>query len=237
MSAVAVVLVAVVVYLATRGDKKKDETAKSEPAAGGVPVVPPGPPPIGPPGPPPIVPPLPPVAPPGPDGADKSVWPAPERSDFGLKVELSAPAAKQDKDGVIHVSAGSPMTVHVKTDRDCRVSIWIIEANGHTTRVFPNDDDTDDRVRAGEERVVPGNDKYELVTTRTEGAGVDRLRVLATTGEPPAFPPGAKSGRFTEFAGPDAERLASAVRGAIIKKTGGGAPAPLAQAELRFHVK
>ncbi len=227
LGAGAVLLVAVIGFLATRGDRKKDDTAKLEPPASGTPGAPPGPPPVV----------APEALPPAPAGAGFSAWPVPERSDFGLKVELSAPAAKQDKDGVIRISAGSPMTVHVKADRDSRVSIWIVEANGHAMRVFPNDDEPDDRVRAGQERVVPGNDKYELVTTATEGAGVDRLRVFATTGEPPAFPPGAKTGRFTTYTGPDAEQLASTVRGVTIKKTGGGTPAPLAQAELRFHVK
>src|SRR5205807_171328 len=81
------------------------------------------------------------------------------------------------------------------------------------------------------------NDGYTLETTVTEGVGVDRLRVIATIGEPPAFPPGTKVGRFSVFTGPDGEHLASIVRGVVIKKSLPDKQHTLvAEAELRFRV-
>jgi eukaryotic-like serine/threonine-protein kinase len=218
------VLVGVIAFLATRDDKK-DEGTKHEP-----PELVKGPsvkfdPPTGP-------------APP-PDTKDKHAWPAPARADFGLKVDLVAPAAKKDADGTIRMTAGTPMSVHLRADKDCRVSVWFLDPAGHATRLFPNDDEPDDRLVAGKERVIPGNNKYTLETTVTEGAGLDRLRVIATTGEPPAFPGGTKVGRFSVFSGEDGERVVSIVRGVVLKKTGTPAPGTpdVSEAELKFRVQ
>jgi hypothetical protein len=185
------------------------------------------------------VPAAPPDAPPRTDkDADPFAWPVPARADFGLKVELVAPAAKSGPDGTIRLSAGVPMTYHLTAERDCRVSIWVLEPTGHATRLFPNDDDTDDRLTAGKERVLPSNDRYTFEATPTDGAGVDRLRVLATTGEPPAFPPGVKDGRYTSYAADaDRERLANTVRGVTIKKAGAAEPGAVAETELKFVVR
>ncbi len=250
--AAAVVLVGVIGFLATRG--KKDEVAKQDPPpAAGQPEqkqpapapVPPtivkGPEIVKPPelakGPkivkgPEIVP-----LPGGKKDGDKT-WAAPSRADFGLKVDVSAPAARKDTDGVIRMSAGSPMTIHLKADKDCRVKVLVIDPTGSTTQLFPNDDDPDDRLVAGKERTVPGNDKYILETNATEGTGLERLRVFATTGEMPSFPPGAKVGRFSVFAGADGDRVASTIRGVTIKKAAAPGPAgEIAEAEIRFHVQ
>ncbi len=179
--------------------------------------------------------------PPALPGGDTFEWPPPARTDFGLKVELVAPAAKTDADGTVRLTTGTAMSLHLRAERNCRVSVWLLEPNGQSTRLFPNDDDDDDRLTAGTERVVPGNEKYTLETTPTEGAGVDRVRVIATTGDLPAFPPGAKNGRFTVFSAPERERVSMAVRGIQVKKTGApaatGAPEGVAEAELRFRVK
>jgi serine/threonine protein kinase len=250
----AVLLVAVIGYAATRGKDKKDDTAKHEPPAAAPTTtapagLPPGPPP-GPPGPPPFPPPfVPPDVPPkkNPDpappvnDADKHVWPDATRADFGLKVELVAPTARKDGEGFIRMTAGSTMSVRLKAEKNCRVAVWVLDPSGHPTRLFPNDDDPDDRLTAGKERVVPGNDRYVLETTVTEGTGLERLRVIATTGEPPAYPSGTKVGRFTVYTGPERERLASTIRGVVIKKSTPGAPAgaevaEVAEVELRFRV-
>ena len=78
-------------------------------------------------------------------------------------------------------------------------------------------------------------------STPTDGSGFDRIRVIATTGEPPAFPPGAKNGRFTFYATEqDREQVASAVRGIVLKKAGTDTPAPagaVAYTELRLRIQ
>jgi|GEM_PF-2408891 len=250
LSVVAMVLVVAIAFLATRG--KKTETAKDEPtptvhdkdlktakgdsasvSSTGSSSSNPDKQPI----------------PPNDDVAsDKFAWPAPKRADFGLKVDLFAPDAEKEADGTIRMTAGSRMTIRLKADRDCHVSVWGIDPAGVAVRLFPNDDDPDDRLKAGVERVVPGNKSYSLETTPTEGAirlfgtwvGRERLRVIATTDAQPAFPVGVKNKRFTVYAtDPDREKLASAVRGVVIKKANGSEPVPsaVAEAELRFRVQ
>jgi serine/threonine protein kinase len=225
-------LVGVIAFAATRGDNKKDETAKQDPppAVTPAPQVTPSPAPAPNPNPAPN---------PHPEGhEDKLAFPAVNHADFGLKVDLVAAAAKKDGEGIIRLTAGTPMTIHLTAQRDCRVYVWVLDSAGHVReRLFPNDDDQDNRLTPGKERVVPGNDGYVLETTATEGPGVERLRVLATTGEAPAFPAGTKLGRFSVYSGQDGEQLASAVRGVVIKKvTPGAPPAAVAEAELRFRV-
>ncbi|MDY3560538.1 serine/threonine-protein kinase [Gemmata sp. JC673] len=167
-------------------------------------------------------------------------WPGIARSDFELKVDLSAPAAKKAADGSLQLVPGTPMKLHLKAAADCRVSVWVLEPGGQVTRLFPNDNEPDDRLTAGTERVVPGSASYVLETLPTDGPGHERLRVIATTGDQPPFPPGAKSGRFTTYSTPqDRAALVSTVRGVVVKKSG-TAPAPqgaVSEAELLFRVQ
>ncbi|HEY1188896.1 MAG TPA: serine/threonine-protein kinase [Gemmata sp.] len=175
-----------------------------------------------------------------PAAADPFAWPAITRSDFGVRVDLSAPGATKGADGALRFVPGVPMQVRLKAARDCRVSVWWLDPNGQVLRLFPNDDESDDRLVANVERVVPGNDQYVLETTPTEGAGHERLRVIATTGSQPPFPPGAKSGRFTTYSGTqEREKVASTVRGIVIKKPGGSAPTEgaVSEAEILFRVQ
>ena len=238
LATTAALLVGAIAYLATR-DKKNDDVAQQDPP----PVTNPNPAPGTPSGQPSIVkgPGVvqgPPIVTPGTNDGDKFAWPAASRADFGLKVDLVAPAAKQDA-GVIRLTAGSSMTIHLTATQDCRVSVWLLEPDGGVTRLFPNDYETDDRLIAGKERVVPGNDRYEFGTTPTEGTGLDRIRVIATTGEQPSFPAGVKKEQYTVYATDShREQLASTVRGVVIKKAGAPGPTGLVtEAEIRFRVQ
>ncbi len=171
--------------------------------------------------------------------ADKFAWPAAARGDFGLKVELAAPAATKDSDGSIRLSAGTDMTVRVTAARDCHMSVWVLDPDGHVTRLFPNKHETDDRLTANRERILPGNADYSLTAFATEGNGRERLRVIATSGAQPAFPAGAAQGHFTVYtAPPDRELVASTVRGIVVKTAGAPPPASgeVAEAELLFRV-
>ncbi len=210
LGALAVVLLSVVGYLATR-DKTKSPAAEKE-TAPDVSAKP----------------------------ADPAAWPAPARAEFGLQVEIVAPAAKKGADGTIQLAEGTSMEIHLKADKDCRASVWVLDPAGDYMRLFPNDDEPDDRLSANQMRVVPGNAKYTLDATPTKGAGAERLRVIATTGSRPVFPEGMKSGRFTVYsAQPDREKLASTVRGIVIKKTDASASTTelVSEAELLFRVR
>jgi serine/threonine protein kinase len=219
-AALLVATVAVVAVIASRGTP--DGTAQQQPpgVAQGQPPAPPTPTPT-----------PTPVA-----QREPAAWPAPGRNDFDLKVRLDAPG-KQDRDGKLLLHAGTAMTVRVTAEKDCRVSVWLLEPSGDVQKLFPNDDDPDDHFAAGAERTIPGNDAYTLEATPTEGPGAERLRVIATTGERPAFPPGARNGRFAFYAGAsDREKIASAIRGIVIKKASASAPEAVSERELQFRV-
>jgi eukaryotic-like serine/threonine-protein kinase len=244
LAAVAVLLVGAIAFLATR-DKKKDEVAKQDPppAAGtpgsGQPAVVSGPsiakgPEI--------------VTPGGTNDGNKKEWAPPGRPDFGLKVDLHD--EKKDAAGVYQLTVRKPLTLRLTAEKECRVFVWLVEPSGNTVQLFPNSDDRDNRLVAGKERVVPGNESYVLETTLTEGAGTDRLRVFAYTGgKPPSLPRGKTQGRHEIFVATEGKQLAAAVsdfvttRGVVIKKVDPGTPNPpdntpsqVAEEEIRFRV-
>ena len=160
-----------------------------------------------------------------------------DRADFGLKATLVAPVAKKDTDGLLLLPSGTEIHVHVTAEKDCRVSVWIIDATGDM-RLFPNDSETDDRLVAGQTRVIPGKNGKAFGATPTVG-DVDRLRILATTGDQVVFPEGVKQSEYTVYATPgDRERLASTVRGIVLKKAGAtGSAGSVSEAEIRFRVQ
>jgi predicted Ser/Thr protein kinase len=164
--------------------------------------------------------------------------PPPARADFGLAVELVAAAAQKDDTGLIRMTAGVPMRLHLKAAKDCRAAVWVIDPSGEATRVFPNDNEPDDRLYAGKERVIPGNDSYVLDATLTVGDGAERLRVLASTGDLPLLPVGVKAGRFMVLSSEaDRAQLASTLRGVAVKRVNPADPASaVSEAELRFRV-
>lgn len=173
-----------------------------------------------------------------PDAKAAVEWPAVGRADFNLAFEVSVPGMKKQADGSLVFPEGAKIGFTVKADRDCRVSIWSLDADGTVSKLFPNKDEPDDLVRAGTPRVLPGNKEWWVDAGATNGAGFDRLRVLATTGAPPPFPPGVPAGKFTTFAKPeDKQQVASAVRGAVLKSASSQPTAgDVAEAEVRFRV-
>lgn len=214
LAAAAVLLGGLTVFLATRGKKAEPEVAATPtPAAEPAPQLQP-----------------PPTADP--------VVPPPARADFGLTVELVAAAAQKDTTGVIRMTAGVPMRLHLKAAKDCRAAVWVIDPAGEVTRIFPNDNEPDDHLVAGRERVIPGNDAYVLDTTLTVGDGAERLRVLASTGDLPPYPVGVKAGRFTVVSSEaDRRELASTLRGVAVKRVNPSDPgSAVSEAELRFRV-
>ena len=177
-----------------------------------------------------------PVTPPAPD----ATFPAPTRKDFGLKVDVTAPASRPGPNGSVILVPETPMTVRVRADRDCRVVIWSIDPAGHIMRVFPNEYESDDRLAAGQERTFPPGDRYEIATIPTDGPGTERLRVVAMTGEMMSFPLGVKNGQFTFYTSElDRQKLASAVRGVVVRKKGAGDgnTGDVAEAELLYRVQ
>ncbi len=213
----ALALVGVAAYIATRDGKKDVAKQDPPPEVAPMPRTPGTPAPV----------------------TDKFAWPAPSRADFGLKVDPVAAGAKKDADGKMLFLAGTNLQLHLTAERDCRVSVWLLDPSGIEERLFPNEYEPDDRLIAGQSRVVPGKTGGKLELSPTVGAGIERIRVIATTGDAPTFPTGTKKEQFTVYAtDADRERLASTVRGVVLKKPDEpNAPTTVAEADLRFRVQ
>jgi serine/threonine protein kinase len=173
-----------------------------------------------------------------PDAKAAVEWPAVGRADFGLGFEVAVPGMQKQPDGSLVFPDGAKIGFTVRADRDCHVSIWSLDADGKVTKLFPNEDEPDDRVSAGVPRVLPGNKEWWVEAFATNGAGFDRLRILASTGAPPTFPPGVPEGKFTVYVKPEEkQQLAVAMRGAV-QKSASSQPkvGDVADAEVRFRV-
>jgi serine/threonine protein kinase len=242
--AAVVVLVGVGGFLATR-DKKKDESAKGDtPAAKAGETLPlprpPGGPPIPPPGGPPVLPPVLPVPPKVEPKvkAEDVAWPEMTSFDFKLDARLDA-ADAPTAGGVLQVKDKAALTLTLTAATNCRVSVWLLEPDGSFCRIFPNQYDSNDHLTRGQPRVLPGpavkNPWYEIEASETRGSGADRFRVIATTGDPPALPPGVVNGPYTFYQSPEERaKVVVNMRGANLKQIGGPAT-QVSEAEVKFR--
>jgi serine/threonine protein kinase len=155
-----------------------------------------------------------------------------DHNDFALQVEMAG--GKPGKDDIAQINEDDKISLTITPARDAYVSIFCVEADGAVTRLFPNEHETG-QFKAGVARVVPNpalEKKYTITTTPS--AGVDCVRVIATT-EPLATPEGTRAGVFRVF--DDAasrEGLATALRGVRGLKINNARLA--AQVDLRFKV-
>jgi serine/threonine protein kinase len=239
LAALSLGLIGLLFYLATRDEKRPSAVEPEAQGTASLPLLPPDPTAPVPPGPVPVI--APPLPTPAAANADPFAWPAPTRRDFGLKLEIRAKAAREDADGKILLHAGTLIELHITADKDCNVSIWVLDSAGGEARFFPNKYEQDDRLVAGRTRVFPGKDGGAYEATPTVGSA-DRLRVIATTGERIVFPEGVLQGQFSTYTAPaDRERLAAVIsgpRGILLKKSdASGAPAAVAEVERLFFVE
>ena len=164
----------------------------------------------------------------------------PIQAGFELKAYLTVKSVKRGPNGLLLLSPGTEIQIHLRAERDCRVRVWAINPDGKMTRLLPNDYELDDKLTAGVTRVIPGNQKYTLDPELTVGAGNDRFFVYATTGTPLASPPGKNEGPFEVVRGPVAKEFQQGLRGIGIKPTGEGIKPTsegVAVSELEFRVQ
>jgi len=172
---------------------------------------------------------------------DSEAWPVVGGSDFKLAADLVARGEKDDK-GVLHLANNTLLSVRLKAEKDCDVAVYWVDPKGQVVQLFPNRFDRANRLKAGEERVIPAPNKdYELVAVPTVGTGFDRLHIVAVTGNLPALPKGEVQGPFIAFRSEsDRKDVIRAVRGVVVREK----PSPgvkgdvqVAQAELKFRVQ
>ncbi|QEL14582.1 serine/threonine-protein kinase [Limnoglobus roseus] len=173
---------------------------------------------------------------------DDRTWPEP-KADFRLTVDMVA-NAKKDAAGVVRLKNGSLLELNLKPEVDCWVYVFVVEQDDAAILLFPNKYENDNRLRGGITRVIPSEPNYGLQATPTEGPGVERVRVIASTVKLPDLPAGKVVGHFQQFAdNVQKSNLSLAVRGirgiepvaqpnkVLVKKK-----SELAEAEVKFRV-
>jgi serine/threonine protein kinase len=138
----------------------------------------------------------PPVAPTPPSVAEDLRHPdgRPLRRDFSLKVEPQG--GEWDAAKGLHVlKVGQIIRFRVEAPVDCYVALWDV-ADDEVTQLFPNDEDQDNRLKAGVPRLIPN----EKVVKALEPSAVEYLHFVASV-RPLRPPGGQKRGGFETFAG------------------------------------
>jgi hypothetical protein len=147
--------------------------------------------------------------------------------DFALKVE--ALGGVLDEEGRVQVlKVGQFVKFRVEAAQDCFVGLWD-RTDSKVIQLFPNDDEPDNRLRAGQPRLLPG---VKMIKARVP-SGVEHLYVIAST-RPLRPPAGEKRGGFEEFAGPKQKsRLLEALRDMELTDPGEA----MTEVILRFEVR
>jgi serine/threonine protein kinase len=100
------------------------------------------------------------------------------RRDFGLKVEMIG--GKVAQDGMHVFNENDKVRFNVQVERDAYVGIWTIDAEGTIVQLFPNKEEPDHLVKAGQPRTIPG-EKAVIDATATPAGQSEALRILAST--------------------------------------------------------
>src|SRR5262249_53955934 len=118
----------------------------------------------------------------------------PLKRDFSLKVEPQG--GEWDAARGVHVlKVGQIIRFKVEAPVDCYVALWDV-ADDEGTQLFPNDDEPDNRLKAGVPRLVPN----EKVVKALEPSEKEYLHFVASV-RPLRRPEGQKRGGFETFAG------------------------------------
>jgi hypothetical protein len=96
--------------------------------------------------------------------------------DFGLRVDMIG--AEPGEAGVARLDEGKKVRFRIRVDRDAHVGIWSVAPDGTATQLFPSRYETDNEVKAGAPREVPGRG-YDI--TAVVGDGVEEVWALAST--------------------------------------------------------
>jgi serine/threonine protein kinase len=167
----------------------------------------------------------------GQDSRPQTVQPAmfvePTCHDFEIKVEMIG--AVPGENGVPQLMAGRPVKFRIQVRRDAYVGLWNIAPDGKIVQFFPNKDDQNNFVRAGEERVVP-NEKYTIDAELSDG--MERIWAMAST-KPWDVIVGEEEGPFAVVA-EQQQKLETTLRGLRLKSKTENAPSV---SETAMHYK
>jgi hypothetical protein len=147
--------------------------------------------------------------------------------DFALKVE--ALGGVLDEEGRVQIlKVGQFVKFRVEAAQDCFVGLWDV-TDSKVIQLFPNEFEQDNRLRAGQPRLVPG----EKTIRAKVPSGVEHLYVIAST-RPLRPPAGENRGGFEVFDGPQEKtRALAALRDFEVADPGDA----VAEVILRFEVR
>jgi predicted Ser/Thr protein kinase len=161
-------------------------------------------------------------------------WPPVTHKEFPLKVEIVD--ATKGADGVYHLTEGDNIFFRVEPARDANIMLWTMDATGTIHQLFPNDHEPLNRVPAGESRVIPGQNVKDYWIEATPSAGVEYVRVVATTSNVELPKGQKKEGPYQVFTELESQkRFASTFRSLVLKSATDRKDA-VSEAELRFIV-
>jgi hypothetical protein len=96
------------------------------------------------------------------------------RSDFGLEVEMIG--GRPGKGGVRQLVPEEEVKFKIKVEKDAYVGIWSVNGDGTLSQLFPNENEKDHLVKAGQARLVPVTE-----AVATPSTGTDHIWVQAST--------------------------------------------------------
>ena len=84
------------------------------------------------------------------------------RTDFALTVAMLGKgpggqliAVQPDADGHFRLKPEEEVKFRIKVDKAAYVGVWSVNADGPVAQLFPNENEPDNRFKAGQERLVP----------------------------------------------------------------------------------
>jgi serine/threonine protein kinase len=158
------------------------------------------------------------------------------RHDFGLTVQLVG--GREGPNGMRVFREDEPVRFRIDSQRDAYVGIWTIDPDGTVVQLFPNEHESDYLVRAGQSRLVPGNDRYQIEATATPPGKSELLRVVAATWRWEPLK-GEKQGPFVILQG-GREQLERHLRSMVIRpkaQSAQRAPDAVAEEALPYQVR
>lgn len=135
------------------------------------------------------------------------------RQDFPFQVTVLG--QPQPSKGVYSFVVEKPIALRLESTRDAYVGIWSLESDGTVRQILPNDYEDSYFVKAGQPRIVPGNNKYDYIPMLNKQT--EHLRIVASTEK---WDPvkGEKEGPFILFRGLAAKNWDSSQRAVIARE-------------------
>ena len=136
------------------------------------------------------------------------------RQDFAVRCTPLGQAGPTPESWVL--KEGQRIAFRIEADRDCYVGVWHVDPRGNILQLFPNEYDSDHRLVANQPRTIPGDARYAVQATVSEGP--EFLHVVAST-TPWKAEAGRQHGPYVVFASPEERsRWEERVRGLVVKK-------------------